>query len=99
MYGHPTTVEFRNAAQREDALKLLSAAVQRIRTMRGFQAAYYLDVDELRIIMVAIFDSEEDLAAIQQEDETLRTRAREIGVKFPRTEQYRVMAFATSGAP
>ena len=63
MYGQFTTVEFGTTAQREEALKLLMAAVQRIRVMKGFQAAYYLVVDELHIIVVTIFDTEEDLEA------------------------------------
>ena len=99
MYGQFTTVEFGTTAQREEALKLLMAAVQRIRVMKGFQAAYYLVVDELQIIVVTIFDTEEDLEAIQEELETVRGRARDIGGEFTKTDKYRVMAFATSGAP
>ena len=67
--------------------------------MRGFQAAYYLDVDDLRIIVVTIFDSEADLDAIRHEDESLRRDARAIGVRFLHTSKYPVMAFALTGAP
>jgi hypothetical protein len=78
-------------------LKMLSAAVQRCRSMRGFEAAYYLDdADGLRIISVMMFDSEANLEASRWEEEELHRRAREIGVKFPRTEVFRVMAFATN---
>jgi hypothetical protein len=99
MYGQLTTVEFGTAAQREEALKLLSAAVQRIRVMRGFEAAYYLVVDELRIIIVTIFETEDNLDAIQGELAAARGQAHEIGAEFTRTEKYRVMAFAAGGAP
>jgi len=99
MYGQLTTVEFESTKQRKEALVLLSESVQRIRVLPGFQAAYYLDVDELQIVVVAIFDSERDLDAIQEDDEELRARAAQIGVRFPRTDRYPVVAFATSGAP
>jgi heme-degrading monooxygenase HmoA len=99
MYGRLTTIEFDSPGQRQDALTLLTDTIQEVRAMEGFQAAYYLDVDELHIIVVTIFDSQEELEAIEREDETLRLRARKIGVKFPRTEQYPVVAFATTGSP
>jgi len=99
MYGRFTTVEFGSASQRHDALGFIGDTVQVLRSMPGFEAAYYLDVDELRIVVVTIFDSEEALQAIDHEDEALRGRARSIGVTFPRTDQYPVMAFAVSGAP
>jgi heme-degrading monooxygenase HmoA len=99
MYGRLTTIEFDSPAQRREALKLLTETNQRVRAMQGFQAAYYLDVDELHVIVVTIFTSREELDAIEHEDESLRRRARDIGVKFPRTEQYEVVAFATTDAP
>jgi hypothetical protein len=99
MYGRLTTIEFDSPPQRREALTLLTDTIQRIRAMTGFQAAYYFDVDELHIIVVTIFDSQEELEAIKHEDESLRLRARGIGVKFPRTEQYQVVAFATTGSP
>ena len=99
MYGRLTTVEFDSVAQRHEALGLLTDSIERIRSMQGFQAAYYLDVDDLRIIVVTIFDNAEELDAIRHEDEALRLRASGIGARFPRTEQYRVVAFATTGSP
>jgi heme-degrading monooxygenase HmoA len=99
MYGRLTTVEFVSPTQRHEALELVTETIQRIRAMKGFQAAYYLDVDELHIIVVTIFDSEEELRAINHEDEALRLRAHGIGVRFPHTEQYPIVAFATTGSP
>jgi heme-degrading monooxygenase HmoA len=99
MYGRLTTIEFDSPAQRREALTLLTDTIQSIRRMEGFQAAYYLDVDELHIIVVTIFDSQEELEAIERQDESLRLRAREIGVRFPRTDQYEVVAFAMTGSP
>jgi heme-degrading monooxygenase HmoA len=99
MYGQLTTVDFDSADQREDALKLISGMVQRVRALRGFQAAYYLDVDALRVIVITIFDSEADLMTIEHEDAAVRQQAQAIGAKFVGTERYPVVAFATTGAP
>jgi hypothetical protein len=99
VYGQLTRIEFASAAQREAALKLISANVERIRALRGFEAAYYLDVDALRITVVTMFDSREDLEGIHLEDERLQREARELGVKFLGTDRYPVVAFATSDAP
>jgi len=99
MHGQLTTVEFESAKQRDEALGLIGGTMQRVRSMRGFQAAYYLDVNALRIIVVTIFDSEEDLEAIQLEDDALKDRVQEIGVKYLGTDRYPVIAFAEAGAP
>ncbi len=97
MHARLTTVEFDTAGHRREVLALLSAAVQVVRAMQGFEAAYYLDVDDLHIISVLMFDSEVDfLRAIGPEYEALQKRARENGAKFTRTDEYRVMAFATN---
>ena len=97
MHARLTTVEFDTAGHRREALEMLSAAVQVVRAMQGFEAAYYLDVDDLHIISVLMFDSEEDfLRATGPEYEALQKRALENGAKFTRTDEYRVMAFATN---
>lgn len=97
MHARLTTVEFDTAGHRREALKLLSAAVQVMRATQGFEAAYYLDVDELRIVSVVMFDSEQDLLrATGPEYEALQERAREQGAKFTRTDEHRVMAFASN---
>jgi heme-degrading monooxygenase HmoA len=97
VHARLTTVEFDTADHRREALKQMSAAVQVVRAMRGFEAAYYLDVDELHIVSVLMFDSEEDfLQATGSEYEALQKRAREKGAKYTRTDEYRVMAFATN---
>jgi heme-degrading monooxygenase HmoA len=97
VYAQLTTVEFDTAGQRNEALKLMSAAVQLVRAMRGFEAAYYLDVDELHIVAVLMFDSEEDLhQATGAEYEALQKLAREKGAKTTHTDEHRVMAFATN---
>ena len=92
-----TTVEFDTAGHRREAVQQMSAAVQAIRAMQGFEAAYYLDVDDLHIISVLMFDTEEDLLhATGPGYEAMQQRARDAGAKFTRTDQYRVMAFATN---
>jgi hypothetical protein len=97
VHARLTTVEFDTADHRREAVKLMSAAVQAIRAMQGFEAAYYLDVDELHIVSVLMFDSEEDLLhATGPEYEALQQRARATGATFTRTDGYRVMAFATN---
>ena len=97
MHARLTTVEFDTAGHRTEALKLMSAAVQVMRAMQGFEAAYYLDVDELHIVSVLMFDSEENLLqASGPEYGALQKRALEKGAKFTRTDEYRVMAFATN---
>ena len=97
MHARLTTVEFDTADHRTEGLRLLSAAVQVMRAAQGFEAAYYLDVDELRIVSVVMFDSEPDLRrAIGPEYEALQARARAHGAKFTRTEEHRVVAFASN---
>jgi hypothetical protein len=97
LHARLTTVEFDTAGDRNEALKLLSAAVQVMRAMQGFEAAYYLDVDELHIVSVLMFDSEADLhQATGPAYEALQKRARETGAKFTSTDEHRVMAFATN---
>jgi hypothetical protein len=87
------TVEFDTAGHREEAVKLMSAAVETTRVMHGFEGAYYLDVDELHIVSVLMFDTEEDfLRATGPEYEALQNRARETGATFTRTDEYRVIA-------
>jgi hypothetical protein len=95
MYARLTTVEFDNAAHRTAALKLMSDQIERIRAMRGFEAAYFLDVDELRIISVVVFVTLKELQEIRDEDEALRESLAQIGVTFPHTQECRVMAFAS----
>jgi hypothetical protein len=99
VHARLTTVEFDTADHREEALELLSDAVQVTRAMQGFEAAYYLDVDELHIVSVLMFDTEEDLLqASGPEYGALQQRALEHGAKFTHTDEYRVMAFATNTA-
>jgi len=97
VHARLTTVEFDSAGHRKEALELLSAAVQVMRASQGFEAAYYLDVDELRIVSVVMFDSEADLLrAHGPEYEALQERTREKGARFTRIDEYRVVAFATN---
>ena len=80
MHVRLTTVEFDTAGHRREAVQRMSAAVQAIRAMQGFEAAYYLDVDDLHIISVLMFDSEEDLLhATGPEYEARQQRARRRG--------------------
>ena len=95
MYAQLTTVEFDSAAHRTAALKLMSEEIHRFRAMRGFEAAYFIDVDELRILSVVMFVTVEQLHEIRDEHEALRERLGEIGVTFPHTQDCRVMAFAS----
>jgi len=97
VHARLTTVEFDTARDRSDALKLLSEAVQVARAMQGFEAAYYLDIDELHIVAVLMFDTEADCdRAIGPEYEALEARAQEKGARFTHVEQHRVVAFATN---
>ena len=95
MYARVTTVEFETAADRVAALKLMSDEVERIRGMHGFHAAYFLDVDELRIVSIVMFVTEPQLQRIRDEDEAVRDRLGGAGVTFSDAEECRVMAFAS----
>ena len=95
MYARLTTVEPDTAANPAAALKLMSDEIERLRAMRGFEAAYFLDVDDIRILSVVMFVTAEELQVIRDEtDERLHERFSEIGVASPHTQECRVMAFA-----
>ena len=97
MHARLTTVEFDTSRHRQEALELISAAVQAVRSMPGFEAAYYFDVDERHIVSVLIFDSEADLLRATGSDyEVLQMRARDKGARYTHTDEYPVMAFATN---
>jgi hypothetical protein len=96
VHARLTTVEFDTAGHRKEALKLMSAAVQAIRAVQGFEAACYLDVDERHIVSVLTFDSEEDLLqATGPEYEALQKRAREKAPSPRAPDEYRVMGLAS----